>query len=304
MSGAASPARPVRRVVAHLSDPHVLWAPGRRPPWWTFLNKRVLGGLNLLLKRRHPVAQFEAALDDIAADPPDALVVTGDLSNLAYAAEFERARDLLLGCGVPPERVVVIPGNHDAYTRGSVRRRAFERGLAPFLAAEPVRWPRFLLLDEILLAATSSAVPTPWFTAYGRLGAEQLEALREGLAAPATARVVLVHHPPLQANGRPDHRWRGNRDGARLLELCHEAGVDLLLCGHTHRRFQYRTPEGLRIVCAGSVTQPPRALGEAGTYHRYIFEGGRPTAIETRAFDPERRAFCAYEGIVLGAGAS
>ena len=45
-----------------------------------------------------------------------------------------------------PERVTVVPGNHDRYTTGSVRRRHFEEWFGVFAPAGPYPWLR--RLDE------------------------------------------------------------------------------------------------------------------------------------------------------------
>ena len=291
--------------LAHLSDVHVLAAPGAGPRWFEHLNKRWIGRLNLLLHRKHDERLFAAAARDLAERPPDHLVVTGDLSNLAHPGEFARARQLLEATGLPPERVSLVPGNHDAYIRSAVRDRAFERAFAPYLGGDPA-WPRVQRAGDVLLVATNSAVPTPWFTAYGRLGAPQLAAVEQALAASAAAvKVVAVHHPPVIATGELDRPWRRNRDGLALLAACRRGGADVVLCGHTHLPFRCRVPgeRPLWVLCAGSTTRPARALGQGGTYERYRVEAGRVVATR-RAFDPDADAFVDLEQVELELGAA
>ena len=285
--------------LAHISDLHVRWRVGQAGPWHGFLNKRVLGGLNLLLKRSHPVTIMEALVADLRAAPPDHLAITGDLTNLALAAEFARARELIDAIELPPARISLIPGNHDTYTRGAYRGQLFEQAFAEVLAAaEPVApdaaWPRVQRQGDVLLISTTSCVPTPWFSAYGRMGAVQIARVGEALrGSGAGFKVVLVHHPPLLGNGRPDHPLRRNRDGASLVHVCQEAGADLILCGHTHRGYSTVVdgPRPLRIVCGGSTTSAPRALGEKATYNRYQIEGGALRAITVRGYDPATGRF-------------
>lgn len=281
--------------VAHLSDVHVPAPRHARARWHEYLNKRWIGGLNLLLHRKHPEELLEAAVADIARHPPDHLVVTGDLSNLALDGEFARAREHLDATNVPPERVSLIPGNHDAYVASAYRQRRFERAFAPYVGGEDVVWPRAQTEGEVLFVSTNSSEPTPWFTAHGRLGPEQLaeveRLLRESEAA---FKVVLVHHPPLLGTGKLDGRWRRNRDGPALVRICQESGADLILCGHTHVPFRYVVPGGakpLHVICGGSTTYPVKEVGVGGTYNRYTIEGGRLAKIEVRAFDPALGAF-------------
>lgn len=278
--------------IAHISDLHVTAPLG---PWCGLLSKRIIGALTLL-RRAHPHAIMQAAVDDLRRAPADHLAVTGDLTNLALDSEFARARDYLAELALPPERLSVIPGNHDSYVAGPHRARRFEHHLAPVLglAPEELDWPRVQRRDGVLFVGLSSAVPTPWFTAYGRVARAQLERARELLREDAPFKVVLVHHPPLQGHGRPDWLWRRNLDGAAVIAACREGGADLVLCGHTHAAFRCQVPgpgKRLLISCAGSTTKQPRSLGVAATYNRYRIEGGRLVEVEVRGFCPERREF-------------
>ncbi len=295
--------------LAHVSDLHV-----RGPslgPWTGLLSKRWIGALNGLW-RDHPLALLERILDDLRRRPPDHLAVTGDLTNTTLEGELARACRALAGV-VEPARLSIVPGNHDAYVRAPVRARRFEHHVAPLLglAPEALVWPRVQRVPisggaadgDLALVSLNSAVPTPWFTAYGRLGAEQLARLDEALAAPAARRVVLVHHPPVQGDGRPDRPWRRNRDGAALLARCLARGVDLVLCGHTHAPFRHRLarPDGrpLWVVCAGSSTRRARALGRGGTYHRYWLEPDGPIRLDVRGLDPSTGRVEQVESVAL-----
>ena len=83
--------------LAHLSDVHVFTPAALRT--WTLLEpKRLLGALNVAL-RRGPRAYdsdvLRAALRDARAMHTDHAVVSGDLTNLATHAEFERAAQII-----------------------------------------------------------------------------------------------------------------------------------------------------------------------------------------------------------------
>ena len=84
-----------------------------------------------------------------------------------------------------------------------------------------------------------------------------------------------MHHPPLLGDGKPDRVTRGNRDGKALIALCQRQGVQLLLCGHTHRAFQLTLPGErvpLLVSCAGSTTK------HDAIYRRYRL---RPDGVDT-----------------------
>ena len=229
-------------TLAHLSDVHLASLPGI--PLRHLNLKRGLGYLNWQRGRRH--AHQRPALDLVVADMlahrPDHIAVTGDLINLSLPAEYEAARDWLYGLGAP-DKVTVVPGNHDIYTslRGDpgvarwadyMRSDAWGRRLAE--GARP-QFPFVRRIGPAALIALNSAVETPPFVAAGRLGEAQLAALADLLSkveAEGLIRVVLIHHPPLpgQASAR-----RGLQDAAALQSVLVERGAELVLHGHNHR---------------------------------------------------------------------
>lgn len=274
--------------LAHISDIHVTGAPLAGERWQRYVGKRILGGFNLLTNRSHPIGVLHAALRDLAQDPPDHVAITGDLTNLAFESEFARACEILARLPVPPDRRTIVPGNHDAYTREAQSTKRFARYVAPLLGEEALEFPRVQRIGDVMFLSLDSAVATPFLQAYGVLGLEQLaEAERLLEQSDAPIRVVLVHHPPLLGHGKPDRKGRGNRDGEALVALCRRQGVQLLLCGHTHKPFQLelqgdRAP--LLISCAGSTTQPQ------AIYRRYRL---RPDGVDTenRRYDPDLDRF-------------
>src|SRR5688500_2337705 len=110
-------------TLAHLSDPHL--APLPTPRLLDLAGKRVLGYLNWTRNRHkfHKRHVLDALVSDIQAQAPDHIAVTGDLVNLALEAEFAPAQQWLESVGAP-DRVTVIPGNHDAYVRITRDRHA------------------------------------------------------------------------------------------------------------------------------------------------------------------------------------
>ncbi len=229
-------------TLAHLSDVHLAPLPGI--PLRHLNLKRGLGYLNWQRGRRH--AHQRPALDLVVADMlahrPDHIAVTGDLINLSLPAEYEAAREWLEDLGAP-DKVTVVPGNHDIYTslRGDpgvtrwadyMRSDAWGRRLASGARSQ---FPFVRRIGPAALIALNSAVETPPFVAAGRLGEVQLTALADLLSkveAEGLIRVVLIHHPPLpgQASAR-----RGLHDAAALQSVLVERGAELVLHGHNHR---------------------------------------------------------------------
>ena len=103
-------------VLAHLSDPHL--GPIPTPRLIELINKRGLGLINWYRKRHrhHRADVLDAIVRDMHAQSPDHTAVTGDLVNVSLEAEFAAAARWLAQVGTP-ERVTLVPGNHDAYIR-------------------------------------------------------------------------------------------------------------------------------------------------------------------------------------------
>lgn len=101
-------------TVAHLSDVHLPPVTGFTPRHWNV--KRVLGWINWQRKRRfiHSRIALDALMADVEAQAPRHILVSGDLVNIGLPAEYDAALDWLHRVG-PPERVSVVPGNHDIY---------------------------------------------------------------------------------------------------------------------------------------------------------------------------------------------
>lgn len=71
-----------------------------------------------------PDAGFHQALQMLASEKPDAVVLTGDIADDGSLTAYERARQMVIGLGAP---VLATPGNHDDPTAlGEVFGRAQE----------------------------------------------------------------------------------------------------------------------------------------------------------------------------------
>jgi len=218
-------------TLAHLSDPHIPPLPKPKPV--ELLGKRVLGYLNWARNRHriHRREMLDAIVADMLAQRPDHIAVTGDLVNLALAAEFAPARTWLERVG-PPDRVTLVPGNHDAYVRGAVPR--FAQTFGDYMRGD-VEAPGFPFLQRrgpLALIGVSTAVPTAPFMATGWLGQSQLDALDRMLAELSGAslfRALLIHHPL-----RSKHAHKRLTDSDALQAVLKRRGVELILHGHDH----------------------------------------------------------------------
>jgi 3',5'-cyclic AMP phosphodiesterase CpdA len=220
--------------LAHLSDPHLAPLPVARMR--DLAGKRAFGYLNWTRNRHkfHRRDVLDALVSDMQAQAPDHIAITGDLVNLALEAEFAPSRTWLESVGAP-DRVTVIPGNHDAYVR--ITRHRFAQAWGDYLDSDDTpdhgaTFPSLRRRGPLALISLSSAVPTPPLMATGRLGRAQLDKLERILAklsAEQAFRVLLVHHPL-----HSDSRAMRLTDSSQLLALLKQYGVELILHGHDH----------------------------------------------------------------------
>lgn len=162
-------------TIAHLSDVHLL--AGGAPQH---------GVVNVLTNLHHCLDLVERCGRRV-----DALLFTGDLTDLGEPAAYEQLRDTVapfahrLGA-----QVIWVMGNHDertAYAQALYDVTDESAAHAPQCRAHDVRGLRIIALD--------STVPG-WH--HGELGTEQLDWLREQLRTPAEhGTLVALHHPPI-----------------------------------------------------------------------------------------------------------
>jgi 3',5'-cyclic AMP phosphodiesterase CpdA len=250
-------------TLAHLSDPHLPPLPRPRPS--ELASKRVFGYLNWTRNRHHYHRRdvVDVLISDLQAQVPDHIAVTGDLVNLALEAEFAPALAWLKSVG-PPDRVTVIPGNHDAYVRAT--RHLFAETFASYLAGDDgsddgAVFPFLRRRGPLALIGVSTAVPTPPLMATGWLGKEQLEALERLLAALASEqlfRILLIHHPL-----RSHASAKRLTDSAELLALLKQYGVEMVLHGHdhVHSTIWVEGPNGSSIPAIGVPSASALAHG-------------------------------------------
>ncbi|MBV6657954.1 MAG: metallophosphoesterase, partial [Devosiaceae bacterium] len=267
----------MRFTLAHLSDCHL--GPLPAVTAGQLASKRVLGYLNWQRNRakRFDPSITERLIDDLKAQAPDHIAVTGDLTNLALPDEFPRAATFLADLGAP-EHVTAIPGNHDAYVRDGLER--FNAAIAPNLTSDPsaepatgTPYPIVRRRDGVTLIGVSTAIATGPFMATGAVGARQTEALRVALATAAGSfRIVLIHHPPHEGSTSWHKRLI---DAARVRKALADAGAELVLHGHTHLPTVTGVPGpqgAIPVWGVASAAQAPGGHKPAAAYTLFTVE--------------------------------
>jgi len=266
-------------TIAHLTDPHLGPLPKIRRR--DLASKRLFGYVNWQRNRSHGFDDqvLAALVEDIGAQEPDHIVVTGDLVNLSLREEFIAACAWLKELA-PPDRVTVIPGNHDAYVPGALQQiseiwRDFMNGDDD--GGEFARFPFVRRRGPVAIIGLSSAVATAPLMATGRIGADQASALGERLAALAEEncfRIVLIHHPPIAGSTV----WAKRLSGAGLFRAeIAKHGAELVLHGHNHKTLVGRiagSDGDVPVVGAASASIAPRPGHAGGTYNLIRIDGG------------------------------
>jgi len=224
--------------------------------------------------------QVEALEQMIPDLRPDAVVISGDLSQRARHGEFQRAR-ALLQTAMRTAPVHIMPGNHDV--------RWWTRPLIPFDRAPLyAKYARYFGMDLAPTITLPGALVVGVLTSYGvawgsltprlrdvavkgHLPKREIERARAAFAAapPEQARVLALHHNVLpgelsQRMGLA--RWR------QAQRRIADSGAEVVLCGHDHQ-------EGAELL-EGRVV-----VSTAGTLCRRT-RGGRPSSFNFVTIEP------------------
>jgi len=280
--------------LAHLTDPHV--GPLPRPRFRHMLNKRATGWYNWHRSRRdaHDMDLLAELVADIHEQDPDHITCTGDTCNIGLPSEWKTSRVFLEGLG-DPARVSFVPGNHDAYVRGSLEGLLKE--VAPWTRSDDgteAAFPFVRRYGPVALIGLSSAIPTLPFVATGRVGSKQARATEEILATlgrdPSCFRIVLIHHPP--HIGGAD-AGRNLTDAPRFEAMIRRVGAELILHGHNHvgSLAHLDGPRGpVPVIGAPSASARGGTLTHTAGYHLFTIdrdETGFILSAELRGLRPD-----------------
>lgn len=169
--------------------------------------------------------------DHLNGDPPDVVVVGGDLTQKARRSEFEQAKAFLQSL---TSEVLVIPGNHDL--PGWTIWNRFLKGYRHYRTYIDEDLDVFQQLDNAVLVGlnTSRKVVFHWNWSHGALSRRQLTFAQRALEdAPDTAfKLVALHHPLVPPQESPKQKLVGN--ASKAVEVFAKHRVDIVLTGHLH----------------------------------------------------------------------
>ncbi|MBP0617997.1 metallophosphoesterase family protein [Jiella mangrovi] len=265
--------------LAHLSDIHL--GPLPELSFRELASKRITGYVNWHRNRRR--AMFGDTLSnlvqDIKDEAPDHVAVTGDLVNLGTKKESIAARLWLEDLGTPHD-VSVVPGNHDAYVPGALKRSYKEWNEYMVgdnaLSAVGSSFPYMRCRGPVAILGVSTAEATAPFFATGTFKRRQalaLAGLLERAKETGHFRIVMIHHPPISGSTSWHKRLIGKQFFSKVMR---EVGAELVLHGHTHLDTLYWLdgPEGkIPVVGVPSASQGPGGNTPASRYNLFEITG-------------------------------
>ena len=235
---------------------------------------------------------------------PDAVAISGDLTQRCTRKEFEQAREYLDAI----ERIapcVVIPGNHDIRWLGAVARNLgglFQEQAHKFKYS---RYTRYIAENLSPSLEVPGAVIAGLNTAHGitrgsitrrfrdlgvigHVRREDIDHVSKAFenASPDAARIVMIHHNPIRGELSGRH---GLANTEQALHAFSDLGTELVLCGHDHLDAVHtveRGVHGLVISTAGTISNRLRP-GRASSFNLVNIDE-RTLRITTYAWqDPE-----------------
>ena len=210
-------------------------------------------------------AAVEAATAYALENPPELIVVTGDITLDGKPHEFEAAANWLERL---PEPRMVTPGNHDtpylniplrAFTPFNRYRRWIgpTDGVGADVAGVSVR---------AINTARGGQPRLDW--SKGAINLEAVDAAAQDMAAgeAGVLRVIACHHPLVEAVGAPV--TGGVHRGHFAAQRMADQGIDIILTGHVHNPFAVPLPFGdERTYAVGGGTLSVRVRGTPPSFN-------------------------------------
>ena len=179
---------------------------------------------------------FEQVIEEVNQLRPDAVIVTGDLTNEGLSKEYEKCRTLL--ARLDTKKIISLPGNHDYRNTGYL---LFKKHF-PFETVND-------LGGDVVIVTIGTARPD---RDEGEVGYRQNLWLERTMKKYENkVKILAMHHHLI---GIPDTGSARVEviDAGDVLRTILATKVNLVLCGHKHRPWIWNF-KGLSIVNAGTA---------------------------------------------------
>lgn len=221
--------------IAHISDPHFFDSSFSVND---LFSKRVLGHLNSKCTRNKfyherlleslPTLFFELNVNTV--------LVTGDLTSTSHEKEFAKAKDWINSLDKNGIKTLILPGNHDAYTKNSYTNQSFYNLFShqnqSIGSLKEDKLELHHLFDKWWAILLDTAVPTNLLSSSGFFSkaiAEKLSYLLDHFDQSAS--IIIANHFPMNSFSLRK-RLYGSKN---LIKILKNNKVKLYLHGHIHK---------------------------------------------------------------------
>jgi 3',5'-cyclic-AMP phosphodiesterase len=194
-------------------------------------------------------AIFDTIVDEVSNKlKPDAILITGDLTDDGLVSQFDRARTEINKLVNSCPNILILPGNHDYRHTGYL---LFKKFFASYSSSSSSNVYDF---EDTVIITLATARPD---RDEGEVGHRQnlwLEKIlsNEKYKEKTIAKIVAMHHHLIAVPDTGTDRIV-IVDAGDILRTCLQYKVDLVLCGHKHRPWLWNL-EDLDIAYAGTAS--------------------------------------------------
>lgn len=181
---------------------------------------------------------FGDIVKEVNSLKPDAIIVTGDLTDEGILPQFELARKDL--ARFECHNLIIMPGNHDYRHTGYLLYKKFFPG------------KQINVIDDVVVITLSTARPD---RDEGEVGYRQLSWMQKTIKEfeGQNKKIIVAMHHHLIAIPDTGTDKILILDAGDTLRVCLESQVDLVLCGHKHRPWIWNLGP-LKIAYAGTAS--------------------------------------------------
>jgi 3',5'-cyclic-AMP phosphodiesterase len=222
--------------IAHLSDAHVLDPrPSRTRSGWSMRTRFLSIGrpLDSTGRRR----KLQRSLDTAKRVGARHFVLSGDLTEIGAPGEYETLAEVLHDSGIAPNRITLVPGNHDLYSSADAWRWALGGPLAAFAATSAGEPGKVVDVAGATLLPLDATFHQPVTRSAGFIPDEAIASIERRASDPTFSRgplIVIQHHPPFLRKTSALHWLDGLIGASRMMAMLEAFRHLFVLHGHLH----------------------------------------------------------------------
>jgi 3',5'-cyclic-AMP phosphodiesterase len=241
--------------IAHVSDAHVLDPrPSRTRSGWSMRVRFLSFGRPLDAEgRRHKLRRSLETAKRVGAQH---FVLSGDLTEIGAPGEYETLAEILHDSGIAPDRMTLVPGNHDMYGSEDAWRWALAGPLAAFSRNAATRPGKVVDVAGASLMPVDATFHQPVTRSAGWVPDEAMEAIERRASDTYLSKqplVVVQHHPPFLRTTSALHWIDGLVGARRMMDMMERFRHLWVLHGHLHAIVDRALSCGIARICGATA---------------------------------------------------